>query len=212
MRSTQEHLRLVTKDALQRIAGCPKLEGAWLNTLSRLEFLGVQKIMEAMGERHPSARTLDHLRDEAGHALAFRELAEGLETQGDSYLALREGLRWFESIDTSVATLIGPGQSKQGMMHPREACYLMVTALIEERAMMLYPLYMAASADEEVKRTLRVIIQEEAAHRGPLTKAAERGWTALNLPSLSHVQAEEAANFEAFMKAARSSQVERIST
>lgn len=154
----RERLRKTLAD----ISSDPALEARWLNTVSLLEFIGARKISRTVADRHPSVEVLEHLADETRHALAFKRLAA--EVGGDNasgYLCPKEAATYIQSLDRALS------EWSQGVIgkHDEQVSYLLTTTLIERRAMILYPLYRAASSQSVVREELRRVIAEEQGHR-----------------------------------------------
>lgn len=173
------------KDVLDRITADRLLEARWLNTLSLMEFIGSRKISRTMAETHPSVDVLDHLADETRHALAFKELANlvhGGEVEG--YLCGTAAKEYFFKLDRELSAWAAEMAGEEST----ELNYMLVTTMVERRAMMLYPLYRAASATEEVRNELKDILVEEQSHRVAieekcLSLLSEHGIENLSAPS-----------------------------
>jgi hypothetical protein len=150
------------KVLLRTLCADERTEAKWLNTLSLLEFTGARKISKTVATRHPGLDVLEHLADETRHALAFKQLAHNV-VGGDpgAYFLESAAKRYFYRLDTElsawVADLVG---SEHVLLN-----YLVVTTMIERRAMELYPLYRSATERDDVRDELQVIIREEQNHR-----------------------------------------------
>ncbi|MFW5967734.1 MAG: hypothetical protein ACOCV2_09465 [Persicimonas sp.] len=150
------------KEILETICADPATEARWLNTLSLLEYIGARKIGKTMCQEHPSAVVLDHWADETRHAYAFKRLCE--EVAGgpcEEYLAKDAALTYFQTLDERASQW---ARETIGEDDPR-LNYLLVTTLVERRAMMGYPLYRAASDQPVVRKEVQAIIVEEQDHR-----------------------------------------------
>lgn len=79
--------------------------------------------------------------------------------------------------------------------------YLLVTSMIERRAMELYPLYRAASEDEVVREELAAIITEEQEHRIAIEETCVRLLSEYGIGDLTTPQTVEAAFFAEFWSA-----------
>jgi hypothetical protein len=147
--------------ALEALTQDPRREAAWLHTLSLLEYIGARKIGRTAAAHHPSTDVLRHWSDETRHAAAFKSLAAELwGGEPTVYLCGDEAKRYFAELDAALArwALERAGEN------PR-ITYLLVTTVIERRAMALYPLYRAASRQRRVREGLSRIIVEEQSHR-----------------------------------------------
>ncbi len=162
-----------TGHTLERICSDPELEAAWLATVARLEYMGARKIFRTVAARYPSPDVLEHLAHEVGHAHIFSALAA--ERGATSALDETSGVVWFQAVDQAVERTVDtctlPADQKLTLK------YLGTTALIERRAMSVYPLFRARTQDAGVRDALDRVIREEAAHRRPIEQEAMRRWT-----------------------------------
>lgn len=140
----------------------PEREVSWLQTLSLLESIGARKIAKTVGRGSPSLEVKEHLADEERHAVAFgglvRQLAGGAEVVP---LCGEAAVGYFQGLDRQVSHWM---TELSGREDPWQN-YLLVTALIERRAMRLYPLYRQLTRNDLVRDELGRIIEEEARHR-----------------------------------------------
>ena len=186
------------KSALRKITADDGVEARWLNTVSYMEYVGARKIFRSVAQSHPSASVLDHLADETRHAAAFKELARhrggGEPTQ---YLCLDEARTYFHKLDRELSAwttdLVGEERPHLN--------YLLVTSMIERRAMELYPLYRSASQDDVVRGELAAIITEEQDHRVRIEETCVRLLGEYGIGDLTTPQTVEAAFFAEFWSA-----------
>lgn len=172
------------KALLEALCASPELEQQLLRTLSMLEFMGARKIAKSMAARYPSPLVLDHWADETRHAAAFARLAAIDPTTGKPTdraqelvgppLANEPSKLYFQGIDQMVTeTLAAAGvATTPGGGPENELNYLLVTTIVERRAMMVYPLYRASTRRDDVRQELTQVITEEQSHRGELEDAA----------------------------------------
>lgn len=153
-------LTVITADAV--------LEANWLNTLSQLELVGARKIAAYIGNRNPATAVLEHWADETRHALCLRQQAELLGGHAGGYLSLVGARRYFQSLDRRLSAWLDHTTAGASP----ENCYILVTTIVERRAMFLYPLYRSFSPHESVRSALSQIIVEEQAHRLELERRA----------------------------------------
>lgn len=159
-------------DALNRLLAAvvldPTNEASFLNTLSLLEYVGACKINRAVGDRHTVA-VLDHAADEARHALAFKQLADAVAGgRHYGYLARDAALRYFSALDHTLSAWLAGNDALDSW-----ACYLVVTAAVERRAMLIYPVLRRHSRHPRVVEEVKRIISEEASHKVAIEKAAK---------------------------------------
>lgn len=183
---------------LKQIAAEPALEARWLNTLSLLEFTGARKISRTVADRHPTLEVLGHLADETRHALAFKRLAcevAGSEVSG--YLCAQEAAVWFQTLDRELAAWASETLGREDV----RLNYLLTTTLVEQRAMLLYPLYKAATHHPSVRAELGKVVTEEQSHRRDIEESCLRLLKEAGVPDLSAPKALEERLFAGFLSA-----------
>lgn len=186
------------KAVLRTIAADLQLEARWLNTLSYLEFVGARKISKSMAAHHPNAQVLDHLADETRHASAFKKLACEL-SGGDpgSYLCREAAGSYFHKLDRELSAW-----ATDVVGHEHQALnYLLVTSMIERRAMTMYPLYRGASNHEFIRDELQAIITEEQDHRARIERDCIGLLSEWDIGDLSAPDAVESAYFAQYWTA-----------
>ncbi|QQR45021.1 hypothetical protein JKA73_02420 [Myxococcus xanthus] len=180
---------------LRQLAQAPELEARWLHTLSLMEFIGARKISRTVADRHPSLEVLGHLSDETRHAFAFKRLSE--EVAGGeitTFLCPEAAGRYFQALDHELATWATAHTGKPDVyLH-----YLLTTTTIERRAMVLYPLYKAASRNASVREELGRVVTEEQGHHRTIEDACVERLVAVGA-SLDEALALEERLFGAFI-------------
>jgi hypothetical protein len=180
---------------LRQISQMPEREARWLQTLSLMEFIGARKISRTVADRYPSLEVLGHLADETRHAFTFKRLSAevaGAEIMG--FLCQDAAGRYFQALDHELATWATSYTGAPDMhLH-----YLLTTTAIERRAMVLYPLYKAASRHPGVREELGRVVTEEQGHRRTIEDACVARLTAVGA-SLDAALALEERLFEAFL-------------
>lgn len=157
------------KTLLEAVTKNVESEAKWLNTLSLLEYIGARKIGKTMCQTHPSAVVLDHWADETRHAYAFKSLCEELHGgECREYLAQEAAVSFFQKLDERASAWVTKATGEDD----KHQNYLLVTTLIERRAMMVYPLYRAATSHDFVRDELQAIIVEEQDHRVEIEERA----------------------------------------
>lgn len=150
------------KELLEKIAAKPSFEARWLNTLSLLEYIGARKIGKTFSKVHPSLEVLEHHADETRHAFAFKRLSAIVSGGEDlGYLCPDEAVDYFQTLDKSLTDWM---ERLTGKSEPFQN-YLLVTAVIERRAMKLYPVYRRITRNGFIRDELKRVVEEEAAHR-----------------------------------------------
>jgi hypothetical protein len=180
---------------LRRITRTPETEARWLHTVSLMEFIGARKISRTVADRHPSLDVLNHLADETRHAAAFKRLSvEVAGAEIEEFLCPEAAGRYFQGLDHELATwatsLTG---ASDVYLH-----YLLTTTAIERRAMVLYPLYKAATKHPSVREELGRVVVEEQSHRRAIEDACVARLNAVN-GSLETALAVEERLFGTFL-------------
>ncbi|AGC41495.1 hypothetical protein MYSTI_00136 [Myxococcus stipitatus DSM 14675] len=180
---------------LRRLAQAPELEARWLHTLSLMEFIGARKISRTVADRHPSLAVLEHLTDETRHAFAFKRLsAEVAGGEITTFLCPEAAGRYFQALDHELAAWATSYTGTADVyLH-----YLLTTTAIERRAMVLYPLYKAASRNPSVREELGRVVTEEQNHRRSIEDACVAKLSAVGA-SLDDALALEERLFGAFI-------------
>jgi hypothetical protein len=170
------------RSTLEAICAHRETEARWLNTVSMLEFIGARKISRTVADRHPSLDVLQHLADETRHALAFKRLAcEVAGREVSEYLALPAAATYFQTLDRELAAW---GAGVLGREDVRLS-YLLTTTMIEQRAMLMYPLYKAATRQQVVRDELAQVVTEEQSHRREIEDRCKELLAQLGVPDLS---------------------------
>jgi hypothetical protein len=181
---------------LKQISAEPSLEARWLNTLSLLEFIGARKISRTVADRHPTLEVLGHLADETRHALAFKQLAcEVAGGEVPEYLCPQGAATYFQTLDRELAAW-----ASQALGHEDVRLnYLLTTAVVEQRAMVMYPLYKAATRQAAVRTELGRVITEEQSHRLDIEETCKLRLARAGVSDLSAPRAIEERLFGAFL-------------
>ncbi|CAM4282878.1 MULTISPECIES: hypothetical protein [Myxococcus] len=180
---------------LRQLAQSPDMEARWLHTLSLMEFIGARKISRTVADRHPTLEVLGHLADETRHAFAFKRLsAEVAGAEITTFLCPEAAGRYFQALDHELATWATSFTGAPDVyLH-----YLLTTTAIERRAMVLYPLYKAASRQPAVREELGRVVTEEQSHRLTIEDACVERLTAVGA-TLDAALALEERLFAAFI-------------
>lgn len=160
------------KTLLTTIVKHPLLEARWLNTLSLLEFIGARKISKTVCQDYPSRDILAHYADEVRHANVFKQLGDTVA--GFPYedtLCTDAAVSYFQLLDKTLSEWLG---HVSGVNNAYQN-YLLVTRVIERRAMRLYPLYKSLTCSDAVRAGLGGIIHEEAGHLHTIEDAMSKG-------------------------------------
>jgi hypothetical protein len=190
---------------LDRIIARPADHARLLNTFSRMEYVGVRKMVKSRRSEHLDLDGLQHMLDETIHALRLKKAAVALAGErraavgtysADDTLAGDAGEGYLQAVDRAAeATLSDLGDDTRA-----EVNYLLSSAAIEVRAEAFYPLYEERLRAHGVPVSVAAILRDEDRH---LAEMAARLDTALPdwRPRLEAVLDAEARFFTAFLDA-----------
>lgn len=139
----------------------------WLNSLSMMESVGARKIAAYIHPNQVDLDTLQHAAEEARHAYFLKRQIQKLSIDCPDYsnaylLAPRSSFRYLHKLDLACARYL----RQQGLSGRRfkQGCYLLVTYLIEVRAMAIYHTYQNALTQAGSRVHVQSIIKEEEGH------------------------------------------------
>ena len=169
-----------TRRLLDRIVVDARLHARFVNTLSRLEYVGVRKILKSRRSEHIAIDGLQHILDEAVHALRLKKaavaLAGGAGAGGvqtfadDATLAGDAGEGYLQALDRRAeeALLDLPAPVRA------EANYHLTSAAVEVRAQVFYPLYDRCLQDNGVGFSVSAISKDEDRHLEEMATGLEK--------------------------------------
>jgi hypothetical protein len=190
---------------LDRVVPDPILHARFVNMLARLEYIGVRKILKSRRSERLDLDGLQHILDEAVHALRLKKAASALG--GASGVDVRTF--------AAGATLAGDAAESylQALDHRAEealvdlpeidraeANYLLTSAAVEVRAQVFYPMYDQTLRAHGAGFSVAAISKDEDRHLEEMTvglRAALGDWR----PRLEPVLAAEEALFSRFLGA-----------
>jgi hypothetical protein len=137
-----------TERLLERIVPDPKLHARFVNTLARLEYVGVRKILKSRRAERLDLDGIQHILDEAVHTLRLKKAAAALGAASgakvdvatfadSSTLAGDAGENYLQALDHRAEEALGDLPAGERA----EANYLLTSAAVEVRAQVFYPLY-----------------------------------------------------------------------
>ncbi len=148
----------------------------WLKVLSYLEYVGYRKMVKTVGYEGMDPDVFRHLSDEIRHSYMLKELAQKIsgeksnspETLTSEFVQMAE--EYFQSIDqeTDHWVLKNVGEKRPLL------CYLLVSYLVEKRAMQVYPQYHRRLDDSASKAVIQKIIRDETEHLSYLEESLEK--------------------------------------
>jgi hypothetical protein len=193
---------------LGRVVARADLHARLVNTLSRMEYIGVRKMLKARHADRLDEEGLLHLIEEASHALRLKRAAiqlNGGEAAGvatyaeEDSLAGPAGEAYMQGVDRACEELLAPFEMEQ--KDRSEANYLLSTAAIEVRAEAFYPIYeeclLAAGAPFSVKAILKDELRHLAEMEASLAAALPNEWESL----MGHAVEAERVCFEGWLVA-----------
>jgi len=194
-----------TRRLLDRIVVDAPLHARFVNTLSRLEYVGVRKILKSRRSERIGLDGLQHILDEAVHALRLKKAAvalaggagDGVVTfADDATLAGDAGEGYLQALDRRAEeALLDLDPAERA-----EANYHLTSAAIEVRAQVFYPLYDQCLKDNRVGFSVAAISKDEDRHLEEMAVGLER-----SLPEwrrrLEAVLAAEEALYARFLAA-----------
>jgi hypothetical protein len=131
---------------LDRIIPRPALHARFVNTLARLEYVGVRKMVKSRRAERLDLDGLQHLLDEAVHALRLKKASLALGGAGAAdvatfsdadTLAGAAGEDYFQALDRRAEAALAERDGGERA----EVNYLLTSAAIEVRAQAFYPVY-----------------------------------------------------------------------
>lgn len=191
------------REVLSRIVGQPHWHARWLNTLARLEYVGVRKMLKARRSETLDIDGLRHILEEAAHATRLKKAALGVATDPawvetfaeEHTLCGGAAEHYFQAIDREAARRLA---DNHGVGSSVEACYLVTSAAIELRARSFYPTYQAVLEAAGSAVSVASIIGDEQTHLEQMALELPRAvptWEAV----LRDVMVTEERCFQAYL-------------
>lgn len=192
-----------TEQLLDRIISTPALHARFVNTLARMEYVGVRKLLKSRRAERLDLDGLQHMLDENVHALRLKKAATALAgTAGATVttfsdadtLAGDAGEEYLQALDRRAeAELADLGEARRA-----EVNYLMTTAAVEVRAQVFYPVYDRRLAAHRAGFSVALITKDEDRHLADVGRTLERelgDWEA----RFERLMTAEAALFRTFL-------------
>ena len=194
----------VHRALLDRIIATPALHARLVNTFSRMEYVGVRKILKSRRSEAIDIEGLQHILDETVHALRLKKAALALAAEAatvrtygaDDTLAGEAGEDYLQGVDRAAEEVLAdlPEPTRA------EVNYLLTSAAIEVRAQAFYPLYERQLRAAGTAMSVAAIMKDEDRHLGEMTAglaAALPDWQ----PRLERVLGAERGLFARFVDA-----------
>ncbi len=161
---TQVRLKAILETAVSQ----PELHARLVNTLARMEYVGVRKMLKARSSEDLDVDGLLHVIEEATHALRLKRAAlklagspADLETFSEAHtLAGSAGEGYLQAVDAACEECLAdlPEEDRT------EFNYLLSSVLIEIRADVFYPVYEACLQAGGAPFSVRSIQKDEERH------------------------------------------------
>jgi hypothetical protein len=167
-----------TRRLLDHIVADASVHARFVNTLSRLEYVGVRKILKSRRSEGIGLDGLQHILDEAVHALRLKKAAVALAgpaagvvtfADGDT-LAGDAGEGYLQALDRRAeeALLDLPATERA------EANYRLTSAAVEVRAQVFYPIYDQCLRAGGAGFSVAAIMEDEDRHLDEMADGLER--------------------------------------
>lgn len=163
---------------LATIVAKPALHARMLNTLARLEYVGVRKMLKSRRAGELDLEGVQHIVDESIHVLRLKKAAVSVaqaaagevRTFDDAdTLAGDEAERYFQEVDRAAERVL----SALPEAERAESNYLLTSAVIEIRAQAFYPLYEAQLRAAGSSVSVAAILRDEDRHLEEMRVALE---------------------------------------
>jgi hypothetical protein len=154
------------------------LHARLLNTLARMEYVGVRKLLKSRRADELDLEGLQHMLDENVHALRLKKAALAIAgptgaavrtfSDGET-LAGNAGEGYLQALDREAEASV---LDLAPQLRP-QANYLLTTAAIEVRAQVFYPLYDRRLAIHGVGFSVAAITKDEDRHLAEMSRGME---------------------------------------
>ena len=169
---------------LADVVASPAVHARFVNTLSRLEYVGVRKMLKSRRAERMDLDGLQHVLDEGVHALRLKKAAVALGTAAgvdvatfspEHTLAGDAAEDYFQALDHHAEQVVA--DLPAGLR--AEVNYLLTSAAIEVRAQVFYPRYDRCLAAARAGFSVAAITKDEDRHLAEMADGLARlveGW------------------------------------
>lgn len=211
----QSPLQARLRRLLQLIVQDAALHARFLNSLARLEYVGVRKMLKARRSSDLDLDGLQHLLEEAVHATRLKRFARSVAPPGvcvDTFRAEHtlsgdEAEAYFQAVDRAGAAVLGRDDG--------EASYVLTSAAIEIRARAFYPAYQEVLEAAGSRISVQSILNDEVEHLGEMQERLQAGepqWRARLEQLMSVEQGAFARLLDAFEAAVASHRADPLAS
>jgi rubrerythrin len=155
---TEADILVETQDLLRQIVKHPEIEIEWIDLLSQLEYVGCRKILKSVPYKAVTAEILQHVVEEASHALLLKNIVDRSTRSKRSWAEAffsDVGWQYFQDLDTSITR-----ECAHDEWH-----YPAVSLAVEQRVLVLYPCYLEMTQRADLQTALRQILRQERTHK-----------------------------------------------
>lgn len=171
---------------LDEIIRNPPLHARFVNTLARMEYVGVRKLLKSRRADRLDLEGLQHMLDENVHALRLKKAATALAAAAgtrvstfsdDDTLSGDAGEAYLQALDHTAEAALSdlPSGDRRS-----EANYLLTTAAIEVRAQVFYPAYDGLLRAHGAGFSVAAISKDEDRHLAEMAEGLARAFGAEN--------------------------------
>jgi hypothetical protein len=189
---------------LDRIIAAPAVHARLINTFSRMEYVGVRKLLKSRRSEALDLDGLQHILDETVHALRLKKAALALAGSAVSVgtygapdtLAGDAGEDYLQGVDHAALEVLVDLPEEVRV----EVNYLLTSAAIEVRAQAFYPMYERLLRAHGIAVSVAAIMKDEDRHLGEMGAGLARllpDWQA----RLERVLGAERGLFQRFVEA-----------
>jgi hypothetical protein len=132
-------------------------ENDWVELLSQLEYVGCRKIIKAVPFERVNREVLQHLAEEASHAFLLKSAIAKIGWPDRPWQAASlsaAGWDYFQTLDRAVSSWCDDTVSP----------YPSVSWIVEQRVLVIYPLYKELTAHDPIRRAVSTILAQEERH------------------------------------------------
>ena len=167
-------MELALNQMLEKLVQSPCLQAGFLEALSELENCGAKKIMGYETRTNTDLTLLQHAAEETRHAYFFKKLAYKQGARATFTWLDRKSRRYLDRLELFIARCL----HEYCPTKRKEACYVLTTYYIEERATWLYTHYEATLRTLQSDFSLQSVLREEMGHLADI----ERKKDSLEIP------------------------------
>jgi hypothetical protein len=160
---------------LDRIIAAGPVHARLINTFSRMEYVGVRKLLKSRRSEELDLDGLQHMLDEAIHAMRLKKAALALAGAAGAEVATYAavdtlagdaGEGYLQGVDRAAEeALLDLGEERRTQVN-----YLLTSAAIEVRAQAFYPLYESRLRAAGASLSVAAIMRDEDRHLGEMAE------------------------------------------